>query len=314
MRRLYGKNSIRFTSKYFSQFKHNGRHVALIVKQGERSAKIIIDFGDVSVIDQKGYEWCDHYAKINIDFESLARHDKLLSIGPSFGIRVFSFPETVALSLRNYIKGRKRIENVRYFFADYKAQLKRRRVEDYQNNKKSNDRMVFFASSLWKLEPETNLFRANFINAAKKNNEIDFVGGFSPRIQNDIPGFEHLTMAGRIDFDEYLDLTKRSITTFSTPAVGKCHGWKIGEFLAMGKAVISTPLTRELPQPLLDGVHILYTDGSEENIAGHLRALQSSKELRETLEKNALAYFNENLLPEKVVAAIFQKALGPTIQ
>lgn len=289
------------------------RFMAVVIQKGDRLVKLIIDYADISVVDPVGYEWCDHYAKINIDFGGREQYDKLFSIGPSFGIRIFSPAETIRLAVGNYFKGLGRIAKIRHFMAAYKAQLKRYPISEYQNPAPSDQRAVFFASSLWKQEPETNQFRANFIRACRKAKGIDFVGGFSPRIQKDVPGFDELTMNKRIGFDQYIDLTKHSLTVFSTPAVKHCHGWKLGEFLAMGKAIISTALTRELPQPLVDGKHLLITDGSEENIAAKLEILQTSDELRKELETNALRYFNENLLPEKVVAAIVKRALADPV-
>ncbi|MBD3583008.1 hypothetical protein [Flavobacterium selenitireducens] len=311
IRKLYGKNSIKFTSAYFDKFKHNGRIVPIVIARGNELSRVVIDFGDVDYIDTHGIAWCDHYAKVNINSEIECAHpEKLFSIGPSFAIRVFSKLETVLLVLSNFYKGRKRIQRARYFFGEYRAQMNRHDLSAYHNDKPSDDSNVFFASSLWKLEPETNRFRANFINACKKLKGIHFTGGFSPRKHNDVPGFESLTIEKRIDFDEYLELTKSSLTTFSTPAVGKCHGWKIGEFLAMRKAILSTPLMRELPSPLLDGVHIVYTDGSEADIAQKVELLRSDPALRRKIEQNGLAYFNEWLQPEKVVSQIFARAFS----
>jgi len=311
IRKLYGKGAIKFTSGYFGKFKHNGRIVPIVIRQNGKLTRVVIDFGDVDHIDAHGIVWCDHYAKININSQVDCLHpEKVFPIGPGFGIRVFSIPETLFLALSNFLKGRKRIHNPRQFFSEYRAQMNRHGIDAYKNDKASSDHKVFFASSLWKVEPETNQFRANFIRACRKLKDIDFTGGFSPRIQNDVPGFEALTIESRIDFDTYLDLTKESLTAFSTPAVGKCHGWKIGEFLCMGKAVISTPLLRELPGPLKDGVHILYTDGSENDISEKVERLQKDPALRRSVEQNGLAYFDEWLRPEKVIAQIFKRALA----
>ncbi len=74
--------------------------------------------------------------------------------------------------------------------------------------------------------------------------------------------FVDFTMASRIPFTEYMTKLKSSLVIFNTPAVFGCHGWKLAEFRALGKAIISTPLTRELPSPLEHGTHVHFVDGS----------------------------------------------------
>ena len=49
---------------------------------------------------------------------------------------------------------------------------------------------------------------------------------------------------------------------FNNPAVHGCLGWKLGELLAMGKAIVSLPIERTLPSPLERGVHMHVVNGS----------------------------------------------------
>ena len=55
---------------------------------------------------------------------------------------------------------------------------------------------------------------------------------------------------------EWMHKTKMSEVVFNTPAFWECHGWKLGEYLALGKAIISTPLSNDLPYPLEHGKNI----------------------------------------------------------
>ncbi len=310
IRRLYGKRAILYRSADFGIFKYNGLYLPVVLRHRQKQVKLIIDFGDICDVNREAYDWCDHYAKINIAFGDLEKHDKLFSIGPTFGINVFSKIETVWYGLTNFLKARKRIRNPKQFLSDYRAQYKRYKVERYKNRHQSENDWIFFASSLWKTEPVTNQFRANFIKACKNVSAIRFEGGFSPRTRNDIPGFDDLTMTSREDFDSYVEKTKKSLAVFNTPAVGLCHGWKLGEYLAMGKAIITTPITRELPEDFENGRHVLITDGSQEDIRRAIEQLQSDENLKQTLETNARQYFDRWLLPEKTVAQIFEKALS----
>src|SRR5262249_47673698 len=100
---------------------------------------------------------------------------------------------------------------------------------------------------------------------------------------------------------EYLAKTRSSALVFNTPAVWSCHGWKLGEFLALGKAIISTPLVRELPAPLVHGCHIHYVDGSLDSIRAAIQLLLNDHDYRKHLERNAYDYYSSFLSPKRVV-------------
>ena len=71
-----------------------------------------------------------------------------------------------------------------------------------------------------------------------------FEGGFLIKDKNrQGEVYERLRLKGHIPISAYIDNTKKSLIVFNTPSCWDCHGWKLGEFLAMGKAIISTPIT-----------------------------------------------------------------------
>jgi len=235
---IYGRNNIFFSSKYFKKFKHNNHFLAFVINENNNFKKIIIDFADTDIISDLAYEWCDIYGKINLNFD-FKNKEKIVAIGPSFGIKIFNFNQTIFYSLSNYFKSYKRIDSFKKFFSDYKAQYYRPKLIDYENAKPV-DSYIFFVSSLWKKEKKTNDFRANFIKSCLNNSKINFEGGFAPRTRNDITGFEDITMNGRIQMADYIIKCKKSFIAFNTPAVLDCHGWKLGEYIAMNKIIIST--------------------------------------------------------------------------
>ena len=87
---------------------------------------------------------------------------------------------------------------------------------------------------------------------------------------------------------------------FNTPAVHNCHGWKLGEYLAMGKAIISTPLSNELPAQMEHGKNI-YLISESEDFKSALLKLLSDSEYRNTLEEGAKAYYLKYASPEAVI-------------
>ena len=139
---------------------------------------------------------------------------------------------------------------------------------------------------------------------------MSFEGGFAPRSMNDIPGFEKQTVQCRYAFDEYLHKIKKSALVFNTPAVAGCHGWKLGEFLALGKAIISTPLSRQLPIELRHGEHLHIVDGSQEAVQQAVELLCRDHDYRCHLEQNARNYFNKYLHPRCVIERLIEEDIA----
>lgn len=299
---LYGKTNVKFSSKYFKGFKHDNHFFAFVVQDSSGIKKVVVDFTDSSIIDQNALNWCTIYGKINLE-ESQRGIEKVIPIGPSFGIRIFNLVETLWYAFTNLFKSYHRTPKLRKFLSDYKAQYKRPQFSDY-HYKQPKTNYVFFMASLWKQEDQTNRFRAHFIHSCKSITQLTFEGGFAPRTRNDMEGYEAITSAQRIDMGDYLEHTKDSILVFNTPAVKNCHGWKLAEYLCLGKAILSTPLTRVLPEPLTDQKNILFTDGSREAISKTLQLLIENDSLRQSLEHHAKVYFDTHLSPKQVISRL----------
>lgn len=286
---------------------HN--HFTMIIDSNPK-VKVFIDASDRASFASKGLDWCDIYAKVNIDEASVPvqYQQKIIPIGPSFAVKAWNSHQALILATKQFIMNRDIISNPREHFACYWRQWRYRLPESAYTPGNSRNNYIFFAGSLWKKEFETNKYRANFIRVCSSLEHITFEGGFSPRTKSDIQGFESLTMSQRIKFTEYLKKLKASLVAFNTPAVEGCHGWKLGEFLALGKAIISTPLTRALPSPLQHGVHIHYVDGSPESIHQAILKIAQDHSYREKLEKNAREYYLSFLQPSQVIKRILSRS------
>ena len=81
---------------------------------------------------------------------------------------------------------------------------------------------------------------------------------------------------------EYLRGTRRSAVVFNTPSVCQCHGWKLAEYLAMGKATVSPLLSNIMSGEFMDGIHYLCCDSVE-----CLEQLKGDEAKRESLKRNA---------------------------
>jgi glycosyltransferase involved in cell wall biosynthesis len=122
-----------------------------------------------------------------------------------------------------------------------------------------------------------------------------------------VKGYEALAGKPFEPMDVYMGKIMDSLMVFNTPAVKKCHGWKLPEFLAWGKAIITTPMWRMLPAPMVDGEDVIVTDGSIGDLSEKVQAVMSDPILRKRLEQNARKYYDTYLTPERVISRILEK-------
>lgn len=274
---------------------------AFIVSENKKETKIIIDSRDTNEIDFETFNWCDKYGKVNYNLEliSLKNLHKVIAIGPSFGIKIWNLFETISFAVYHLFKFKAKIKNNREFIANYWRQYKRVSLKNYfPRNSKNN--YAFFISSIWKREKVTNDFRASFIEACIKNENLNFEGGFAPRNDGNNLGYDSLVYPKRILLTKYLSKTKNSAFVFNTPAVLSCHGWKLAEFLAMGKAIISTPNKNKMPELLEDNIHLVYAVDSDD-IEKKIKILVSDSVFKRKLEISSRDYFERNLDPKVVI-------------
>lgn len=300
---VFGRKQVTFNNRYFSDLHFSEPVIAFIVQGANKSTKFIIDYADAATWQEAALSWSDYYLKINIDPNAKAIPNKIISIGPGFGIRFLNGYQTIFWAIRNYMKAHHRIKNARQFFSHYKAQWNRPCIRDYDPYA-TEENYIFFTGSIWKREIRTNQFRANFIRVCKKMKALKFEGGFAPRKNNDVPGWEELTLPARIPMQTYMQKMARSCVAFNTPAVQDCHGWKLGEFFCFGKVILSTPFTRKFPRDPIGQEHYISTTGEEDDIEKKLQELIANKPLREKLRQQARKYFEEVLAPEVIAEKI----------
>ncbi len=272
--------------------------------------KLVIDAEDPENPDEALLQWSDVYGKVNLPANAADwNSEKFVCLGPSFGVRPQPKWKAINWLVRNQLAiGGINKEVRKANLWPYYAVLKDRLALSKYIPEQGRSDYLFFTATLWKKEAQTNEFRANFIRAGRSTPGIVFEGGFAPRRIGTVEGFENETWNGRIGLPEYLQKMKRSMVAFNTPAVMGCHGWKLGEYLALGKVILSTPLLRALPSPLEHGKHIWYTNGTEQDMKSALEMLQKNEGLRRSLEQNARAYFDQYASPSASLKILFRKA------
>ncbi len=272
---------------------------------------ILIDAMDFPTVDPGPLDWCDVCGKVNIP-HGLAEgpgKEKIMPIGPSFGIRLWPIFRALPLGLRNYLTANLHRKYFRPVMAGYFHQYKSRLPEDSYFHTNSDPTYIFSVHSYWRQEPRANELRLTFLNCATNVTGIEFEGGFYSQLSIDDHAYIPFQVRSPYSLEEYIKKTQSSLLVFNTPAVKGCLGWKLGEYLALGKAIISTEIPQELPEPLEHGKHIHFVDGSKDSIEDAIALIKDEKDYRLYLEENARAYYLKHLKPEKVMAKLL-KASG----
>lgn len=307
----FGRKNRFFRAEPFRKLKNRTKSLNFIILQHDIETRYSINMDDSYLIQEDLYEWCDVYAAVNANLKKTPEqfHSKLISLAPSFGIRIWNLPETIFYAIHNWMVSDIK-KDAKKFFGKYKRQWQLRRpYEEYQPNDELNNQSipsVFHLSTLWlndewnKNDEGVNKARANFIRACKSIDTIHFEGGLSVTNQSTVnPDFIPLVFNGIVLIQEYLKKTKESVIVFNTPAFWSCHGWKLGEYLALGKAIISTSLSNDLPEPLVHGVHIHFVENDEEEIRRAVLLIVNDNAYRQTLENGAREYWEKYGTPVK---------------
>ena len=315
---VFGKKNVCFSSKHFKNLvRHKdanvyGQYMAFVVIENSKRRNIIIDFQDKSDINENAYNWCDFYAKVNFN-PNLTKGEllpKIISIPPGFGIRIWNYSQTLFYALMNYFKSDcSTLVKTKTFFGGYLRQYKRPKLNDYVNLEKTEGNYIFMIGTAWYADDcikNTNILRKSFVDTCKELN-CDFEGGFicdtgHPQYEF----FKEYLLNERYSGLEYVKRTQRSVVAFNTPAVWNCHGWKLAEYLAMGKAIISTSFVNKLPVDLKHGEEIHFIS-EEIDMKSSLEYLLNNEIYRKKLEKGSSTYWEKYVSPKAVISNLLNK-------
>lgn len=317
--RLFGNGCVHYDVRPFMGLAYDTRSqqnsgIPIIAYDGYRQLKVFIDTEDRSKVEPDRYEWCDVYGKVNPEFGAKERFPKMLYLGPEFGLRLHNPLWLTVMGTRNYALCRGRMmKNYKAFLSDYLySYIRRRPIDIYERTTVVVDNYIFHASTLWYnnfAKTDTNYWRGEFLWACQKAGiEIEgglFYIGESEAVLSEMPDYpkyketyKDFIYNRRLSMDDYIQKTKESVMVFNTPSVCGCHGWKLAEYLCMGKAIVSTPLSRELPVPLMHGENIHFVKTKQELNEAVLR-INTDTAYRHKLERGARAYYEKWVAPEQ---------------
>ena len=328
------KNNLHYSINPFKTLGLLGNDMRFVIEDRDKQTKYFLALNDSYRIHEQDYEWCDVYGSVNANFAHCPqeKYPKLVSLVPSFGVRDSSLmerilsvsmnlckaPEMVTRGVEwNKVKQKEEVRlfpNIKHYFGRaYKTWKNRLPLSTYVNDAQSENNNIFFLSTLWysdewnQNDEGVNLRRAHFIRACKSINNVHFDGGLLADKSSSSAKFADVLAEHGEPMKSWLEKTKRSAIVFNTPAFWDCHGWKLGEYLALGKCIVSTKLSNDLPYPLEHGVNIHLVENTEEAMREAIEYIISHPDYRHKLEKGAREYWETYGTP-KASLSIFLRA------
>lgn len=305
LEKMLGKNNVYFSMRPFADLSLQSRHsksIRFVIDCDGAQKKYVIDGNDSFQIHEELYNWCDVYGSVNTNYGKVSEkyHGKLVALCPSFGVRCWSYPQIISHAFRNFHDP---ISTFKKWMGKHKRLMQRPEYEEYLSSSKQDDsysQYVFFISTLWyndewnKNDDGVNSRRATFIRACKSVEGLVFEGGLvSQGKERSSEGLFADCLSKAVPMKEWLEKTRRSALVFNTPAFWDCHGWKLGEFLALGKCIVSTKLSNDLPAPMEHGKNIHFVENSQESMRDAVEYILTHSDYRKTLENGARAYWEQ---------------------
>jgi hypothetical protein len=302
LRSVLGPFEARFAQQDLPQLGNAREGLCVVLESGVR---LFIAADDFSTINEEALDWCDAYGQVNVapGVRSHRNGHKILPLGPGFGIRWEPRRVAYRYALSAAAVGRE--------FAGFGARLKAfalhertRAPLDRYMREESDGGYLFFLGTYWSKHPEANGPRQALWSAMCELTGIRVEGGFvgAPATVDDT-----IRATKRYTLDEYVAKTQRSVVALNTPAVHGCLGWKLGEYMALGKAIVSLPIASELPGEFVPGRHYLESNDEREAVEQVMR-LSADRPLRSQLETSARQYFEEYVSPQAAVHRLIRHA------
>ncbi|WP_169921740.1 glycosyltransferase [Spirosoma rigui] len=301
---VFGRESVTFSMHHFATLP-DYTNLNFIIRVGDSSVKYTIDYNDVCSVNKTAYAWCDWYGKINLRAGIFDDYQhKIVNIPPGFGIRIWGLLPSLWVCLRNMVQTGCYTKR---FVSGYIKQIRHLPITAYTPDNAKPD-YVFSFNTLWnsdewiRNDETVNLMRYNFYNAITDQSGLQCEVGFSYSMNKNTNAlFQKYASDTWIPKTEYLQKIKQSVLVFNTPAWDLCHGWKLAEYIASGKAIISTPLANELPFELIHGRHVHFVSGTETDIRQAIEQLLADNVYRQSLETGARQYYTDYAQPQAVI-------------
>lgn len=148
---------------------------------------------------------------------------------------------------------------------------------------------------------EINMTRANCIRAMKKEYNYLFLGGLA-RDEFALKNFPDCVLSNDSLSNKraYLKTLKNFPICIATMGLNGSNGWKLGEYVAFSKAIVSEPLRFQVNGDFQDGKNYLEF-GNPDELLNAVARLIDDKHLRMSLMLNNFRYYRAFVRPDSLV-------------
>lgn len=188
-------------------------------------------------------------------------------------------------------------------------------VEDWERSDADKPRpSVVYQTRLWPAgnrpqRARINQFRCELVSALRQAFGSDDQIGllpFEPAL-SEAPG---LVLSRKVSRQEYARQLRTSVISVNSHGLDGSPGFKIGEALAAGAAIVSQRLQFELPQPLVPDVHYLPYETPSECVE-QCRRLLSDSGLAGRMRASNQAYYRDYVRPDAFAGWMLGRAFSP---
>ncbi len=151
---------------------------------------------------------------------------------------------------------------------------------------------------------EINELRANIVRALKTHFGNRFVGGLRPSV------FARQTYPDCMFPDDrglrgHLELSKSCLVNVNTAGLHDSTSWKIPEYMAGSRCIVSEPMKYETPVPLIEGKHYLGFRSPEECVVA-CEELLTDLEMARAMRNENSAYYAQYIRPDQLMSRCLQ--------
>jgi len=290
--------------------------------------KIVFDLHDWSYIDPEILAECDVYFKRSFDeayVNGLSGGGKVFRLGLNFPVTSDRF-DRFRVGRSSFYRGKERAAFLLKALSLDRF-LHRREAEKLQNLHSGPnvglEPKILFMARLWdpgRLESrqqkqaveELNASRAECVLRMRREFGDRFFGGVS----HDDYSKKYFPEALLVDPDasvkrNYLQILKNYPICVATVGLNGSNGWKLAEYVANSKAILTEPLRYSVPGEFLDGSNFM-TFASPDEMVSKAQHLIDNDELRIGMMQNNYRYYNEFVRPDSMVRYAIKTALRYT--
>lgn len=270
--------------------------------------KIFYDMLDGAEIYESFLNQCDFYFKRS--FDPALHQKKIKPLGLSYPVT-----SNTDYSHKRFVWGLKHTRNIRNFLQVLRNQLLLRnkyKIDKYEGypHYRKNPKVLFLAR-LWDYRQidnnikkdewiYINSMRADCIRNLRKEFKEAFTGGVYP---NNIALEKYRDIVvekSMCEKSNYLQLVRDSSICIATMGLYKSTGWKMAEYIAGAKAIVSEKLYYEPYGAFENGKHYLEFNSAEDCVEKVLTLYRCPRKCFEMARANYL-YYHECLRPDILV-------------